>query len=105
MTLHAVGRQIGLTERLAEAFGDKRRPSYVDHTLRDLLTQRIFQVASANGDGNDTSSLRAAPMSKLEVERKPPDTDTDLASTAIFLGLESVAKSKDIYCLAKAFVD
>ena len=46
MILRDVDRQIGLTERLADVFDDKRHPSSTDHTLRDLFAQRIFQVAS-----------------------------------------------------------
>jgi hypothetical protein len=41
-----VDRQMGLTERLATAIHDKRHQSYLDHPLRDLLAQRISQIAS-----------------------------------------------------------
>ena len=37
-----IGRQIGLTARLATAIHDTRHPSYIDHPLRDLLAQRIY---------------------------------------------------------------
>jgi Transposase DDE domain group 1 len=105
MILRGIDRQIGLTERLADAFDDKRHPSYVDHALRALLAQRIFQVASAYEDGNDANTLRADPLFKLGVERKPLDADTDLASASTFSRLENAATTKDLYRLAKAFVD
>ena len=105
MILRGVDRQIGLTERLAEAIDDKRHPSYIDHALRDLLAQRIFQVASAYEDGNDANTLRTDPLFKLGVERKPLDADTDLASASTFSRLEHAATTKDVYRLAKAFVD
>jgi len=105
MILRGVDRQIGLTERLAEAIDDKRHPSYIDHALRDLLAQRIFQVASAYEDGNDANTLRTDPLFKLGVERKPLDADTDLASASTFSRLENAATTKDVYRLAKAFVD
>lgn len=105
MILRGVDQQIGLTERLADAFDDKRHPSYIDHRLRELFAQRIFQVASAYEDGNDANALRADPMFKLALERKPLDADTDLASAATFSRLENAATSKDLYRLAKAFVD
>ena len=44
--LRGIDRQIGLTERLAAAIHDKRHPSSIDHPLRDLLAQRIYQLAS-----------------------------------------------------------
>jgi hypothetical protein len=105
MILRGVDRQIGLTERLAEAFDDRRHPSYTDHPLRDLLAQRIFQVASAYADGNDANALRADPLFKLAVERTPLDAASDLASAATFSRLENAATTKDVYRLAAAFVD
>jgi len=105
MILRGVDRQIGLTEHLAEAIDDKRHPSYIDHALRDLLAQRIFQLASAYEDGNDANTLRTDPLFKLGVERKPLDADTDLASASTFSRLENAATTKDVYRLAKAFVD
>ena len=31
-------QQIGLTHRLARAIGDRRHASYIDHSMKDLLT-------------------------------------------------------------------
>src|ERR1700758_2323517 len=80
LLLRGIDRQIGRTERLATAMRDKRHPSYIDHPLRDLLAQRIYQIASGYADGNDANSLRYDPMVKLSVERAPLDPTQDLAS-------------------------
>jgi hypothetical protein len=72
-----VDRQIGLTERLAAAIHDKRHLSSIDHPLRDLLAQRIYQIASGYPDGNDANSLRHDPVFKLGIERLPLDTTQD----------------------------
>ena len=69
LLLRGIDRQIGFTERLAAAVRDKRHPSYIDHPLRDLFAQRIYQIASGYADGNDANSLRHDPMFKLSVER------------------------------------
>ena len=71
LLLRGIDRQIGLTERLAAAVHDTRHPSYIDHPLRDLFAQRIYQIASGYADGNDANSLRYDPMFKLRVERAP----------------------------------
>jgi len=42
LLLAGVDRQMGLTDRLAASFNDRRHPSYVDHALADLLKQRIY---------------------------------------------------------------
>ena len=55
LLLRGVDRQIGLTARLAAAIHDKRHQSYIDHPLRDLLAQRIYQIASGYADANDAN--------------------------------------------------
>jgi hypothetical protein len=65
--LRGIDRQIGLTERLAAAVQDKRHPSYIDYALRDLLAQRIYQIASGYADGNDANPLRHDP--RVEAQR------------------------------------
>ncbi|MEC5217069.1 hypothetical protein RCH09_002026, partial [Actimicrobium sp. GrIS 1.19] len=51
LLLRGVDRQIGLTERLTAALGDRRHQSYISHSYRDLLTQRIFQIGCGYEDG------------------------------------------------------
>ena len=105
MILRGVDHHIGLTSRLAQAFDDKRHPSYITHNLPELFAQRTYQVACAYEDGNDANALRADPVFKLGLDRKPLDADTDLASAPTFSRLENAASTKDIYRLAQAFVD
>lgn len=105
MILRGIDRQIGLTERLAAVFDDRRHPSYIDHPLRDLFAQRIYQIASGYEDGNDANALRRDPMFKIGLERAPLDPDIDLASAATFSRLENAATTKDLYRLARALVD
>jgi DDE family transposase len=105
LLLRGVDRQIGLTERLAAAIHDKRHLSYIDHPLRDLLAQRIYQIASGYADGNDANSLRHDPVFKLGVERLPLDATQDLASAPTFSRLEHSGDRKDVYRLTTALVD
>ena len=105
LLLQGVDRQTGLIERLASAIQDQRHPSYIDHSLTDLLRQRIFQSACGYADGNDANSLRHDPAFKLALGRAPLDADTALASAPTFSRLENGLSRKDIYRLAQAFVD
>ena len=77
LLLRGVDRQIGLTERLTAAIRDKRHPSYIDHPLRDLLAQRIYQLASGYADANDANHLRRDPVCKLGLERRPLEAEAD----------------------------
>lgn len=103
--LQGVERQIGMIQRMAAAIHDRRNPSYINHSLTDLLSQRVFQVACGYADGNDANSLRRDPMFKLAVERKPLDEDEDLASAATFSRLEKSVTRQDIYRISTAFVE
>jgi hypothetical protein len=105
LLLRGVDRQIGLTARLAAAIHDKRHKSYIDHPLRDLLAQRIYQIASGYADGNDANSLRRDPLFKLGIERSPLDAEQDLASAPTFSRLEHQIDRKDLYRLTTALVD
>ena len=105
LLLRGIDRQIGLTARLAAAVQDKRHPSYIDHSLHDLLAQRIYQIASGYADGNDANSLRHDPVFKLSVERPPLDPAQDLASAPTLSRLEHSVDRKDLYRLTSALVD
>ena len=105
LLLRGIDRQIGLTARLAAAIHDTRHPSYIDHPLRDLLAQRIYQIASGYADGNDANSLRRDPLFKLGVERLPLAPEQDLASAPTFSRLEHSIDRKDLYWLTRALVD
>jgi Transposase DDE domain group 1 len=105
LLLRGIDRHIGLTARLAAAVRDKRHPSYIDHPLRDLLAQRIYQIASGYADGNDANSLRHDPLFKLGVERAPLEPAQDLASGPTFSRLEHSVDRKDLYRLTQALVD
>src|SRR5678815_2581638 len=104
LLLRGIDRQIGLTARLAAAIHDTRHPSYIDHPLRDLLAQRIYQIASGDADGNDANSLRRDPLFKLGVEHSPLAPEQDLASAPTFSRLEHSMDRKDLYRLTQALV-
>jgi hypothetical protein len=105
LLLRGIDRQIGLTARLAAAMQDKRPPSSIDHPLRDLLAQRLYQIASGYADGHDANRLRRDPLLKLSVERSPLEPAQDLASAPIFARLEHRLDRQDLYRLTHALVD
>jgi hypothetical protein len=105
LLLRGIDRQIGLTQRLTAAIYDKRYQSYIDHPLRDLLAQRIYQLAAGYADANDANHLRRDPLFKLGVERSPLEPASDLASAPTFSRLEHQMDRKDLYRLTRALVD
>lgn len=105
LILSCVDQRIHLIDRLTQAVTDKRHASYITHTMRELLTQRVFQIASGYEDGNDANSLRHDPLFKLAAARAPLDADTTLACGATFSRLEGALGTRDIYRLARALVE
>lgn len=89
LLLRGIERQCGLIGGLAQAIHDRRHPSYIEHSLVDLLRQLIYQSACGyvDGyvDGNDANSLRRDPMFKLALGRAPLDETSALAFGADLL--------------------
>lgn len=104
LVLSAVARRIGLIDRLTAAIADYRDTRYITHPLRDLLTQRVFQIASGYEDGNDANTLRGDPLFKLAADRAPLEKDNLLACGATHARLEGALNSRDIYRMARALV-
>ena len=105
LMLGAVDRRIGLIDRLTGAIVDARDARYITHSLRALLMQRVFQIASGYEDGNDANTLRHDPLFKLITGRAPLDTDNPLACGATLSRLEGALRRSDIYRMAHALVE
>ena len=69
--LKGADRRYGLIAGLAGCLEDKRQAGKVDHTLRELLAQRVFSIACGYPDGNDSARLGADPMHKMLLDRDP----------------------------------
>jgi len=62
MFLREIDGAIGFFDQLAECFGDYRNQQYVEHTVRELLAQRIIGICLGYEDLNDHELLRADPL-------------------------------------------
>lgn len=69
--LRAVDERLGLTQSLAGALCDRRQGSKVQHSLEDVLRQRIYGIACGYEDNNDAARLRHDPTQKLLLDRDP----------------------------------
>jgi Transposase DDE domain group 1 len=96
-------RRLGLTEALAAAIADPRDPSRVDHSLGDLLRQRIYMIAQGYPDANDAHSLRHDPLLKLVLGRTP--ADAPLAGQSTLSRLENGATSTDLARAGRVLLD
>ena len=76
----SVLEQLGIIEGMSRIIHDDRNQSYVDHSLSDLLSQRLYQLMAGYEDLNDSKSLRQDPLLKLLVKEDPQPEDA-LASS------------------------
>lgn len=104
MVLREVASRTGILSRIVAALTDRRHPSYVEHTLADLIRQRVFQIACAYEDANDCDLLREDPAFKAACERLP-SSDADLASQPTMSRLENGMRRRDLVRMGEAFVD
>ena len=79
MLLAMADRRLGVAERLARCFPDRRDPLRITHTLADMVRARILAIACGYEDADDLDALRADPAFKLACGRLP-DTGANLCS-------------------------
>lgn len=60
--LRQADRSLGLTRRLAACFRDHRHPVFVEHSVEELLAQRLYAEALGYEDLNDHAQLRRDPL-------------------------------------------
>ena len=62
LLLQRTDQAIGLIDRLARCFVDRRDPSLIEHSMRTLIGQRVFGMALGYEDLNDHEQLRHDPV-------------------------------------------
>jgi hypothetical protein len=92
--------QIGVINKVANAIHDKRHPSYVKHEIVQLLTQRVFQIASGYEDANDSNDLKNDPILKISCEKDDP-----LASQPTMCRFENAPSRTTLYHIGEVLVD
>ena len=88
LLLGATDRAIGLIDRFAACFADRRAGARVVHDVRTLVGQRVFGLALGCEDLNDHDDLRRDPvlgtvLGRLEARRPgcAPRTNVDVSSS------------------------
>src|SRR5216684_5385709 len=106
LLLRQVDACLGLTRHLAQCFSDVRRQVYVDHSLPQLLAQRLYGLALGYEDLNDHQRLRLDPLLAVACEKNdllgqdrfnPADRGIALAAPATLNRLE-LSNNKSSRC-------
>ena len=65
--LREVDSRFNITERFASCFTDLRRPDQIEHTVLELVRQRVYGLALGYEDLNDHKDLSVDPLLALAV--------------------------------------
>ena len=101
LLLKAADRRYGLVDELSACLLDQRQAGKVDHSLRELLAQRVFSIACGYPDANDSARLSSDPIHKLLLDRDPAEGQ-DLASQPTLSRFENGVGVKELYRMSEA---
>jgi hypothetical protein len=94
LLLREVVSKIDLLPRLAACFTDGRDPGRIEHTVEQLISQRVYALALGYEDLNDHDTLRFDPLLALLTGKREPDQES-LASKSTLNRLELTRPSAE----------
>jgi len=94
--LKAANQPYRLVEELTAGLRDERQGGKVDHTLQDLVAQRVFTIGCGYADANDAARLASDPIHKLLLDRDPVE-GLNLASQPTVSRFENAVGVKELY--------
>lgn len=95
-------QNVKFLSELAARITDWRNPGMVEHTIKEMVTQRVLQIVAGYEDADDCDILRNDHILKLAVGRLP--SDGALCSQPSMSRLENHVGHKDLYEIGKLFV-
>jgi hypothetical protein len=72
LLLRELDSSLGLTRSLATCFRDARQPLFVEHSLCELVAQRVLGLAAGYEDLNDHNTLRRDPLIAVAANKSDP---------------------------------
>src|SRR5271157_2865162 len=73
--LREVEKRTGVLRQFAACFSDYRDPERIEHTVQELVAQRVYGLALGYEDLNDHDQLRKDPLLAVLVEKSDPGQD------------------------------
>lgn len=102
--LKAADRRLGLSERLAGCIEDRRQPGKIEHTIHELLSQRLYAIACGYADCNDAARLSSDPVHQL-LSRGQTSAEAMLASQPTLSRFENAVDRASLYRMGVALAE
>ncbi|MCP5021748.1 MAG: hypothetical protein GY930_08205 [bacterium] len=99
--LAAADKKLGLTESMAAQIVDPRQLGKIQHTIGELLRQRIFGIAAGYEDCNDSARMDADPAMALACGRSPLGS-VCLGSTSTLSRFENGVIGREVVGMARS---
>jgi hypothetical protein len=93
--LRQTDKRLNLLPRLSDCFLDGRNQQLIEHTVAEMLAQRVYGIALGYEDLNDHEQLRKDPVFGILAGRE--ESDTPLAGKSTLNRMEMGAGTKDRY--------
>jgi hypothetical protein len=94
-------KKLGLTRAMAGAITDRRDQKKIDHSIKEMVRERIYAICQDYEDANDLDTLRHDPALKMACKRLPK-TGEALASQPTISRFENMPGVKDQVRIAVA---
>lgn len=76
LLLREVEKRTGIIERFAACFHDHRDAERIEHTVKELVAQRVYALALGYEDLNDHDQLRQDPLLAVLAEKPDPSGES-----------------------------
>lgn len=100
LLLRELDRRLGLVNRVAAVLSDRRDPDKIEHTVADMIRQRVFALCQGYEDLNDHGRLRKDLLMQTALEREEL-----LASAPTLCRLENRASRAQAWAMHKVMVE
>src|SRR3989441_13373231 len=75
LLLREVEKRVGILRQFAACFTDYRNPELIEHTVEEMVAQRVYGLALGYEDLNDHEELRNDPLLAVLVEKSDPSQE------------------------------
>ena len=96
-------KSLDIISGLSRCINDWRKPELIHHTIKDMLSQRVYQIACGYEDADDCDSLRSDSVLKMSCGRTP--NGNDLCSQPTMSRLENHIGQEELDEMRKVFVE
>lgn len=104
LILREIEDRMGLLQTITNCIQEDRHSGYVKHSIKSMLTQRVFQIAAGYEDANDCNTLRDDMVLKI-CSDVLPESGNSLSSQPTMSRFENSLSHSELYKIAFAFVD